>query len=375
MRAMKNSLSPPLLFSPKTPPVPRIAAPVFETPTMPLPTPKLLLLRLSMLTHKPSSLTGQVVGPGVLDAGAEHPAGVVAVALAEESAAVPDKRAGQGRPGADVERRRKLGATVEAAEAAVVAAVVGEGDTAGGVHEHAIEGVADPETGGGEPVVAVVADAGAAVVEQGDVGAGRRHADDAEARRQERRNRVRGEQAAIAEAEEALVAVVAAHPLDVGFDADHEARARRELIVEADLSAADEAVAVAPSAAEPDRRDRRERSRHDGRHHAGRGVDEERAGAEAANAVVVVVVVPAVAGVHADIEASPGEDRDGHEDGGSAPREVRGHSSGGEAQKGYRGEQKLFHRRDPRCLMVVDHAFSKLSGRFCCRFRATGGQE
>src|SRR5215204_6199130 len=108
MRAMKNSLSPPLLFSPKTPPVPRIAAPVFETPTMPLPTPK-LLLPLSMLTHKPSSLTGQVVGPGVLDAGAEHPAGVVAVALAEESAAVPDKRAGQGRPGADVERRRKLG--------------------------------------------------------------------------------------------------------------------------------------------------------------------------------------------------------------------------------------------------------------------------
>jgi hypothetical protein len=57
-----------------------------------------------MLTHKPSSLTGQVVGPGVLDAGAEHPAGVVAVALAEESAAVPDKRAGQGRPGADAYR-------------------------------------------------------------------------------------------------------------------------------------------------------------------------------------------------------------------------------------------------------------------------------
>src|SRR5215207_6854207 len=149
MRAMKNSLSPPLLFSPKTPPVPRIAAPVFETPTMPLPTPKLLLLPLFMLTHKPSSLTGQVVGPGVLDAGAEHPAGVVAVALAEESAAVPDKRAGQGRPGADVERRRKLGATVEAAEASVVAAVVGEGDTAGGVDEHAVEGVADADTGSG----------------------------------------------------------------------------------------------------------------------------------------------------------------------------------------------------------------------------------
>ena len=305
-------------------------------------------------------LDGQVVGPGVLDTGAEHPAGVVAVALAEDSVAVRDKRAGQGRPGADVERRRKLGATVEAAEAAVVAAVVGEGDTAGGVHEHAVEGVADPDTRGGEPVVAVVAEARAAVVEQGDVGAGRRHADDAEARRQERRNRVRGEQAAIAEAEEALVvAVVAAHPLDVGLDTDDEARARRELIVEADLSAADEAVAVAASAAEPGRRDRRERSRRDGRHHAGRNVDEERAGAEAAEAGVVVAVVPAVAGVHADIEAGPGEDRDGHEDRGSAPREVRGHSSGGEAQKGYRGEQKLFHRRDPRCLMVVDHAFSK----------------
>ena len=72
-------------------------------------------------------------------------------------------------------------------------------------------------------------------------------------------------------------------------------------------------------------------ARGDGRH-----VDSQRAGAEAAEAVVVVAIAPAVAGVHADIEAGPGEHRDGHEDRRSAPRKVRGHSSGGEAQKGYR---------------------------------------
>ena len=44
----------------------------------------------------------------------------------------------------------------------------------------------------------------------------------------------------------------------------------------------------------------------------------------------------------ASIEAGPGEDRDGHDDRGSAPRKVRGHSSGGEAQKGYRGERNFF---------------------------------
>ncbi len=168
------------------------------------------------------------------------------------------------------------------------------------------------------------------------------------------------------------------HPLDVSLDADHEARARRELIVEADLSAADEAVAVAV-AAEPASPGSPRTAPPYGRHHAGRNVDEERAGAEAAEAGVVVAVVPAVAGVHADIEAGPGEDRDGHEDRGSAPRKVRGHSSGGEAQKGYRGEQKLFHRRDPRCLMVVDHAFSKpirsISLSFPCNRSARSGAQ
>src|SRR3954447_2204234 len=52
-RATKNSLS---LLADGVNTLLRIGAPVLDTPTMPLPKPRLLLL-LSMLTHSPSSLT------------------------------------------------------------------------------------------------------------------------------------------------------------------------------------------------------------------------------------------------------------------------------------------------------------------------------
>src|SRR5215204_7814988 len=171
-----------------------------------------------------------------------------------------------------------------------------------------------------------------------------------------------------------LAVIVAAQPLDVRLDTDDEARTRRELVVSADLGAPDEAVAAAAAIAtrKPERA-RRQRQRSNRRSARDRvnGYDT----AEAAQAVVAVVVAPAVAGVHADIDAGPGEDRDGHEDRGSAPRKIRGHSSGGEAQKGYRGEQKLFNRRDPRCLMVVDHAFSKPIRSISLRFRQQVGKK
>src|SRR3954447_11145274 len=52
-RATKNSLS---LLADGVNTLLRIGAPVLDTPMMPLPKPRLLLL-LSMLTHSPSSLT------------------------------------------------------------------------------------------------------------------------------------------------------------------------------------------------------------------------------------------------------------------------------------------------------------------------------
>src|SRR4051794_12312810 len=57
---------------------------------------------------QPFELDRQVVGPGVLDAGTENPAGVVVAVLAEEPAGA-DRRTGQRCTRADVERRRKLG--------------------------------------------------------------------------------------------------------------------------------------------------------------------------------------------------------------------------------------------------------------------------
>src|SRR5215204_5494571 len=151
-----------------------------------------------------------------------------------------------------------------------------------------------------------------------------------------------------------LAVIVAAQPLDVRLDTDDEARTRRELVVSADLGAPDEAVAAAAAIAtrKPERA-RRQRQRSNRRSARDRvnGYDT----AEAAQAVVAVVVAPAIAGVHADIEAGPGEDRDGSEVRGRsrAAREVRGHSPGGEAQKGDRGEKKLLHGGDPYVLVVV----------------------
>ena len=140
-------------------------------------------------------------------------------------------------------------------------------------------------------------------------------------------------------AEEAVVLVIiAAQPLDVSLDTDHEARARRELIVEADLGATDESVPVAAAISTLEQRAAGQRERSNRRSARSR-VNGYDTAAEAADAGVIVGVAPAVAGVHADIEAGPGEDRDRRVDGGScAAREVRGHRPSGEAQKGYRGE-------------------------------------
>src|SRR5215207_4649082 len=189
---------------------------------------------------QPFELDGQVIGPGVLDTGAEHPPDVVAAVIAEERA-IADRGSEHGRCGTDVERCRKLAAVRYPEEAVVVIAIVGEGETTGGVDEHAIEAVADADACGRKPITA--ADTAAALVEEGDVRPRHRNPDDTGAGRQERWDRSMVEEVA---AEEAVVAVIiAAQPLDVGLDTDNEARARRELIVEADLGATDEAVAVA----------------------------------------------------------------------------------------------------------------------------------
>src|SRR4051794_5304559 len=142
-----------------------------------------------------------------------------------------------------------------------------------------------------------------------------------------------------------LAVIVAAQPLDVRLDTDDEARTRCELVVSADLGTTDEAVAVAAAADIVTRQQRAGGQRQRSNRRSARGrVDGYDSTAEAADAIVVVVGAPAISGVHADVEAGPGEDRDGSEVLGSgAPRKVRGHRSGGEAQKGYRGEQKLFH--------------------------------
>ena len=51
---------------------------------------------------QPFELDGQVVGPGILDTGAENPAGVVAAAIAEECA-IANRGSDHGRRGTDVE--------------------------------------------------------------------------------------------------------------------------------------------------------------------------------------------------------------------------------------------------------------------------------
>src|SRR5215204_3766133 len=146
-----------------------------------------------------------------------------------------------------------------------------------------------------------------------------------------------------------LAVIVAAQPLDVRLDTDDEARTRCELVVSADLGATDEAVAAAAAAGVVTREQRAGRQRQRSNRRSARDRVNGYDTAEAAQAVVAVVVAPAIAGVHADVEASPGEEGDGSVDhrGSCAAREVRGHSPGGEAKKSYRGEEELLHRRDP----------------------------
>ena len=136
--------------------------------------------------------------------------------------------------------------------------------------------------------------------------------------------------------EEAAVAVVTAEPLDVGLETKDEARPRRELIVVADLDAPRPAVATAAASAEAQDPPAERDDRSTGAQEEGGCIDSERVAAEA---VAVIAVVPGIAGVHADIEAGPCEDRYRREIGRrGSPREVRGHRPGGEAQKGYRGK-------------------------------------
>ena len=111
---------------------------MFDTPMMPLPKPMLLLLLLLFHADPQAfQLDCQVVGEGVLDAAAEHPADVVVVVLAKEPASA-DRGSEHGRRRTDVERCRKLAAVRHPEEAVVVIAIVGEGETTGGVDEHAI---------------------------------------------------------------------------------------------------------------------------------------------------------------------------------------------------------------------------------------------
>ena len=56
-----------------------------------------------------------------------------------EECAIANRGSDHGRRGTDVERRRKLAAVRYPEEAVVVIATVGEGNTTGGVDEHAIE--------------------------------------------------------------------------------------------------------------------------------------------------------------------------------------------------------------------------------------------
>src|SRR3954454_13054122 len=299
---------------------------------------------------QPFELDGEVIGPGVLDTGAEHPPNVVAAGTAEERA-IADRGPNHGRRRTDVERCRKLTAVRYAEEGVVVIAIIGEGETTGGVDEHAIEAVANPEACGRKPITA--ADTAAALIEQGDVRPRHRNPDDTGAGRQERCDRSMVEEVAAEEAG-VLAVIIAAQPLDVSLDTDNEARARRELIVEADLGATDEAVPVAAALSTLEQRAGGQRERSNPRSARSR-INGNDTAAEAADAGLVVAVVPAVAGVHANIEAGPGEDRDGREvrGGSGAAREVRGHRPSGEAQKGYRGEKKLLHGGDPYVLIVV----------------------
>ena len=141
-------------------------------------------------------------------------------------------------------------ACVTANAAATAATDIAIGETTGRVDEEAIEGIAGAQAHGAEIVAAVIVRSG----EDGRAGHG-------------------GER-------DAVVLVADIGPVEIGLDADHQALAGRELVVVADLGAADEAAIVA-AATKPMN----------------------------AEIVVVLVVGPHATGVQTDVEARPGEGR------------------------------------------------------------------
>ena len=75
------------------------------------------------------------------------------------------------------------------------------------------------------------------------------------------------------------------------------------------------------------------------RHHAAAEGRRNETGIEEATKKVAIVIAPAVAGVHANIEARPAKDRHRGEDRRRrAARKVRGDGAHAEAQKGNRGK-------------------------------------
>src|SRR4051794_17037447 len=284
-------------------------------------------------------LDGQVVGEGVLDAAAHRISDVIVVAIvAEEAEARGGRRDEAAREGSArsgnvvVEARADEGRAVrdagaEGAETAEVVATVAvrEGDAAGGEDQQAVDGVAETAAHRGEPVDAVAAEAVAKAVEaveqrhvalRAETDKRRRcDAESGDSRRNVRRREDAGPAAEAAEAEDVVVPMTAeVDGLDVGFDADHPAGARRELVVVADLAAAGEA-AIIPAvieAAEAEcvesgqRHHRRKRASRKRRH-------VEAAAAEAVEAetaeVVAVLILEGAARVHADVEAGPSEHR------------------------------------------------------------------
>ena len=161
-------------------------------------------------------------------------------------------RRGGGRIGVETRAHQRPAARdAEAAEAAEVVAVVTipEGDTAGGIDQEAIPRITEAAAHRRKPVKPAGGEAAAewATTEQGHV-AERTVADagrvgDARARRNGS-HRSRREEAVkatkAAEGKDVVIATVIGQSLDVSFDTDHPARARRELIVVADLTAARE---------------------------------------------------------------------------------------------------------------------------------------
>src|SRR5206468_2238826 len=112
-------------------------------------------------------------------------------------------------------------------------------------------------------------------------------------------------------AEEVVIpTAVEVGPLNVGLNTDHEAGARRELVVVADLAATHEAVAIAVGVGEAEGVDAGHR------HNRGQSTQSRwhgEAGAaegEAVEEVVVLIAIrEAVTRVHTDVEAGPGEHR------------------------------------------------------------------